>query len=275
MPARTYETVQVAREDGVAWVTLHRPEKMNAMNPQMCFDMVDVLTDLEYDSETQVLVLTGSGKAFSAGMDLKEYFRDLDDDPAGKARARAANREWTLNRLRRFPKVTIAAVNGLCFGGAFTPLISCDLAVAAEEATFGLSEVNWGVIPAGLVARDVAMVMGYREALYYILTGKPFSAARAREAGLVNEVVPLAQLRETVTELAQHLCKLNPHVLRSAKEAFKTALTMDFDQARDYLEAKGDQLLLRDSENGKGKGLKQFLEDKSYKPGQGAYDRTR
>src|SRR5207248_3771648 len=132
------ETVKVDVEDQVAWVTLNRPEKKNAMNPQLNADMVDCLTDLEHQPDVRVLVLTGAGESWSAGMDLREYFRALDNDPAASSKARWATRTWTHFKLRMFPRPTIAAVNGWCFGGAFTPLIACDFVVAAEEATFGL-----------------------------------------------------------------------------------------------------------------------------------------
>jgi trans-feruloyl-CoA hydratase/vanillin synthase len=189
------------------------------------------------------------------------------------SRARWNTRTWTYYKLRFFPRPTIAAVNGWCFGGAFTPLISCDFAIAAEEATFGLSEVNWGILPGGLVSRDVALAMGYRAGLYYTLTGKNFSAQRAREIGLINEVVPRARLREVVTELAADLKKLNPQALRAAKDAFRMCMYMDYDQANDYLAAKIDQLRFRDQEHGREAGMTQFLDTKQIRPGLQPYQR--
>jgi trans-feruloyl-CoA hydratase/vanillin synthase len=203
MTAQRYQTVKVEREEGVAWMILNRPEKRNAMNPQMHYEMEDVLNKLSLDPEIQVLVLTGEGEAFCAGMDLKEYFRDLDNDPAEQIKVRWAMRNWQYFRLRMCPKPTIAAVNGWCFGGGFTPLISCDLAIAADEAVFGLSEVNWGILPGGFVTRDVAMVMSYRDALYYIITGKTFDGKKAAELRLVNESVPRSELHSRVMALAQ------------------------------------------------------------------------
>ena len=93
-------------------------------------------------------------------MDLQQYFRETDDDPVLQERVRWTMREWAYTKLRFFPRVTIAAVNGWCFGGAFMPLISCDLAIAADEAQFGLSEVNWGILPGGTVTRDIALALG-------------------------------------------------------------------------------------------------------------------
>lgn len=273
MADRTYETVKVEKENGVTWVILNRPEKKNAMNPQLNRDMCDVLADLEHDPETQVLVLTGAGDAWSAGMDIKEYFAANDRDPAAMSRARWDMQVWQYHKLRHFPRVTIAAVNGWCFGGAFTPLVSCDVAIAAEEAVFGLSEVNWGILPAGYVSRDLALVMGYRDALYYTLTGETFTAQQALDMKLVNKVVPRAQLREAVLAQAEVFKRLNPHVLRSAKEAFKHCIDMNFEDAFDYLLAKLHELRFRDPEQGRSEGIRQFVEEKTYKPGLAPYPR--
>lgn len=265
--------IEVRTEDRISWVTFNRPSKRNALSPALNDQMLAALTDLEHDDRTDVVVLTGAGDAFSAGMDLQEYFRDNDDDPAAMERAKWVMRQWSYFKLRSYPKLTIAAVNGWCFGGAFTPLISCDFAIAADTATFGLSEVNWGIIPGGSVSWDLGQVLAYRDALYYTLTGRSFSAERARELGLVNEVVPAAELVDAVVALARDLMKLNPTVLRSAKEALRHTRTMSYEQAYDYLSAKSAELLVRDGEHGRQHGMTQFLDSKEIKPGLGPYVR--
>jgi len=271
-----YQNVKVEREAGITWVILNRPEKRNAMSVGLNDDMVDVLSELEGDDETQVLVLTGAGDSFSAGMDLRDYFRAMDQaGPAARARARWAMATWQYHKLRNFPKPTIAMVNGWCFGGAFTPLCSCDLAVAAEEATFGLSEVNWGILPGGYVSRDVAAVLSYRDALFYIMTGRTFNGKKAAELKLVNYAVPRDRLREDVVALATELKGKNPATLRAAKQAFKMVREMDWEQAFDYLGAKQDQMRFNDPVGGREKGMRQFLDDKSYRPGLGAFDPDR
>ena len=268
-----YECILVDTTDRVTTVTLNRPAKRNAMSPQLNDEMLDVLTRLSADPGTDVLVLTGAGESFSAGMDLQEYFRDTEHDPVAAERTKWTMREWSYHRLRFFPRVTIAAVNGWCFGGAFMPLVSCDLAIAADEAQFGLSEVNWGILPGGLVTRDIALSVGYRDALYYALTGETFGGQRAREMGLVNRSVPWSELASAVGELTARLRKMNPQVLRSTKEAFRHASTMDYEQATDYLAAKSAQLGVRDPERGRQQGLRQFLDTKEFKPGLSAYRR--
>ncbi|MGH3250102.1 MAG: p-hydroxycinnamoyl CoA hydratase/lyase [Trebonia sp.] len=269
----TYECIKVETDDRVATVTFNRPEKRNAMSPRLNEEMVAALEAIEGDRDIDVVVLTGAGDSFSAGMDLREYFRETQHDPALFERARNMAWQWQYKRLRFMPQVTIAAVNGWCFGGGFQPLVSCDIAIAANEATFGLSEVNWGIIPAGLVTKDVALAMGYRHALYYILTGEPFDGIRAREIGLVNDSVPRAELTSAVGALTARLRGLNPHVLRTAKEAYRHSLDMNYEQAWDYLAAKAAQLRSRDTEEGRKTGMTQFLDEKRFKPGLGAYAR--
>jgi trans-feruloyl-CoA hydratase/vanillin synthase len=271
---RELTTVRVEFEDRVAFVVMNRPEKRNAINPTMAREMLTVIDALETDERCGVLVLTGAGESFSAGMDLKEYFRDTDPlSPEERARIFRTNAQWQWRRLRYYAKPTIAMVNGWCFGGAFTPLISCDLAIAAEDATFGLSEINWGIIPAGIVTKAVSSVLNHRDALYLIMTGEPFDGVRAARIGLVNEAVPKARLRERTMELARVLLRKNPVVLKAAKHAYRRVLDMSWDDAEDYLFAKIDQARFLDPEKGREKGLSQFLDEKSYRPGLGPYRR--
>ena len=268
------ENVLVEFEDGIAWVSMNRPAKKNAINVALAREMSAVVDALEVDDRCKVLVLTGSGDSFSAGMDLKDYFRATDKAPdIERHKTYRINGYWQWRRMLHYPKPTIAMVNGWCFGGAFTPVIACDLAIAAEEATFGLSEINWGIIPAGVVSKAVAVVMNQRDALYHIMTGETFDGIKAAKMGMVNEAVPRERLRQRVRELCHVLMKKNPTVLRHAKVAFKMSADMSWEQAADYLMAKSDQSQLVDPERGRDHGMKQFLDDKSYKPGLGAYKR--
>ncbi|OMG72129.1 p-hydroxycinnamoyl CoA hydratase/lyase [Burkholderia ubonensis] len=269
-----WNTVKVTVEGGIAWVTLNRPEKRNAMSPTLNSEMIDVLETVELDPEAQVLVLTGEGDAWTAGMDLKEYFREVDAGPEilqEKIRRDASRWQWQL--LRMYSKPTIAMVNGWCFGGGFSPLVACDLAIAADEAVFGLSEINWGIPPGNLVSKAMADTVGHREALYYIMTGDTFTGQQAARMGLVNKSVPRAQLRDEVLALAAKLLDKNPVVIRNAKHGFKRCRELTWEQNEDYLYAKLDQANHRDPEGGREQGLKQFLDDKSIKPGLQAYKR--
>jgi feruloyl-CoA hydratase/lyase len=269
-----WSTVLVELDEKIAWVTLNRPAKRNAMNPTLNGEMAEILEVLEQDADAGVLVITGAGESWSAGMDLKEYFRETDGAPEifqEKLRRDASNWQWKL--LRMYAKPTIAMVNGWCFGGAFSPLVACDLAIASETAVFGLSEINWGIPPGNLVSKAVADTMGHRKALEYVMTGDTFTGAEAATMGLVNKAVPLASLRSETETLARKLLEKNQTVLRFAKHGFKRCRELTWEQNEDYLYAKLDQALYRDPEKGRAKGLKQFLDDKTLKPGLQTYKR--
>jgi trans-feruloyl-CoA hydratase/vanillin synthase len=268
------KNVAVTLEDGIAWVALNRPEKRNCMSPALNDEMVEVLDALEVNDACKVLVLTGTGEAFSAGMDLREFFRATDGLPyVQQMRVRRSSNTWQFHQLAHFLKPTIAMVNGWCFGGAFTPLISCDLAIAAEEAQFGVSEINWGIIPGGQVTKSLVFAMSFRNAMYYTLTGETFDGKQAAAMGIVNEAVPKAKLRERTKALADQLKGKNPHALRACKEAIRACTTIPFESSGDYLAAKSTQLRFVDDENGRTGGLTQFLDEKSYRPGLGAMRR--
>lgn len=260
--------VLVKFEDGIAWVTMNRPEKRNAMSPALNEEMLATVQALATDERCRVLVLTGAGDSFAAGMDLKEYFRMTDGAPDTiLLHVRRVAEEWQWRRLRDYPKPTIAMVNGWCFGGAFTPVVACDLAFAAEEAIFGLSEINWGILPAGNVSKASMEAMGYRNALYYGMTGESFDGRKAAEMGLVNEAVPRAALEERTRAVARTLLEKNPTVLRNLKLAMKRVKYMDWEVSADYLYAKMAEALHLGGAQNREKAMKAFLDDKTYRPG--------
>jgi feruloyl-CoA hydratase/lyase len=261
-----YEFCKVRVHDGIAWASLNRPDKRNAMSPQLHYDMDDALARLEVDENVKVVVVTGEGGNFSAGQDLQKFFRELERNPAERKKAAAAANRWRWERLYTYDKPTIAMVHGFCVGGAFMQLIGCDFAIAAENATFSLSEVNWGILPGALVAKVFADAVLPRHALYYACLGEPLDGKEAARIGLVNYAVPLDQLEDAVADLAERLMKKSPAVLRATKHAIRQVRTMDVPQAYDYLAAKGQAIKAADSEDSYNTGLRQFLDEKSYKP---------
>ncbi|HEX9192367.1 MAG TPA: p-hydroxycinnamoyl CoA hydratase/lyase [Burkholderiales bacterium] len=268
-----FQTVKVEVADELAWVTMSRPDKRNAMSPQMHEEMIAALSQLAAAPEAKALVLTGAGESWSAGQDIELFFRNLDDKPLEKRRAILASQEWRWNQLAHFPKPTIAMVNGFCYGAAFTPLVACDFAIAAEDAKFGLSEINWGILPGGLVAKVMLDVCSYRDAKWYALTGEPFDGRVAAQIRLVNFAVPRAKLREETVKLAKLLLAKNPQVYKSVKEVMHHVRGMDVEQATDYLKAKEMEMRFLDREQGRAQGMKQFLDDKAYRPGLETYKR--
>ena len=269
------DTVATRVKDGIAWVKFNRPEKRNCMSPALNRQMLHVLSELEYREDVGVLVLTGEGSAWSAGMDLKEYFRDTEAQ--GLKGVRHSQREayaWW-ERLRWYQKVTIAMVNGWCFGGAYGPLFACDLAFCSEEAQFGLSEINWGILPGGGATKVAAELMPLRKAMYHALLGETLTGRQAEAAGLVNEAVPARDLEARVTEVAHKLLKKNWETLKAAKDAMRRVREMTYDNAEDYLIRAQEALNWHDTSDGRHHGMSQFLDDKSYKPGLGEYDKAK
>ncbi len=258
-------------ENRIAWLSYNRPEKRNAMSPAVNRAMLKALEELEFRDDVGVLVLTGEGSAWSAGMDLKEYFRETEAlGLKGTRKAQSEAYAWW-RKLRWYQKPTIAMVNGWCFGGGYGPLFACDLAIAAEEAQFGLSEINWGILPGGGATKVAVDLMSMRDAMYHALTGEAISGTKAAEWRLVNEAVPLAKLKERVVQLAEVLLSKNPVAIKAAKDAVRRVKEMTYDNAEDYLIRAQEAANFFDNE-GRKEGIRQFIDDKSYKPGTGTYD---
>lgn len=270
---KTYETVKFeVGDDGIAWVSLNRPDKRNAMSPKMHFEMVEVLAAFEYNPAVKVLVLTGEGEAWCAGQDVKLFFRELDGKPDEIARVQEASHAWRWHKLFYYRKPTIAMVNGHCFGGAFSQLIACDFAIAAEDAQFCLSEVNWGVLPAGYVAKAVTEALSLRDAVWYSMTGETFDGRTAEKIRLVSRAVPRERLREETIALAKKLMKLSPDAVLGTKQAIKGVRNMPPEVSGDYLMAKAAELQFNDKTRAREDGMKRFLDDKTLRPGLGRTD---
>ncbi|MFT4252147.1 MAG: p-hydroxycinnamoyl CoA hydratase/lyase [Caulobacter sp.] len=265
------DTVAFAVEDRIAWVRFNRPSKRNCMSPTLNRRMMEVLDALEYRDDVGVLVLTGEGSAWSAGMDLKEYFRETEARGLGAVRQAQRESYGWWRRLRWYNKPTIAMVNGWCFGGGYGPLYACDLAVAADEAQFALSEINWGILPGGGATKVVVDLLPMRDAMYHAMTGELIDGRKAAQWRLVNESVPLAELEARVRALARVLLEKNPVALKATKDAIRRVKEMTYDNAEDYLVRAQEAANSFDNE-GRKEGIRQFIDDKSYKPGLGAYD---
>lgn len=265
------DTVAFDIVERVAWVRFNRPEKRNCMSPKLNRRMMAVLDEIEFRDDVGVLVLTGEGTAWSAGMDLKEYFRDTEAD--GLSGTRKAQREsygWW-RRLRWYQKPTIAMVNGWCFGGGYGPLFACDLAFAAETAQFGLSEINWGILPGGGATKVAVELTSFRNAMYHAMMGENVDGRKAAEWGFVNEAVPAERLQERVAEVAAVLLNKNPVALKATKDAIRRVREMTYDNAEDYL-IRTQEAANSYDDDGRKEGIRQFIDDKSYKPGLGPYD---
>jgi enoyl-CoA hydratase len=213
--------------DRLAWVTLHRPEKLNALNNEVLLELERVFADLEQDPEVGVVILTGAGeKAFVAGADIAEL-RDLDT--AG-ARVQALRGQAVFQRIEAMPKPVIAAVNGFALGGGCELALACHIRIASENARFGLPEVSLGLIPGYGGTQRLSRLVGKGVALDLILSGEMTPAAEALRMGLVSRVVPQTELRSAAEKLARTILSRGPIALRSALAAVHEGLEMSQEQ---------------------------------------------
>jgi enoyl-CoA hydratase/carnithine racemase len=216
---KSYETVKVEIRDKVAKVILNRPDKKNAMNPQLHRDMTEVLEDLRYDDSAAVLVITGAGNAFCAGMDLKEYVPEY----VGATPQMLA--DWAKLGLgglprghHRFAKPVIAAVNGWALAGGFELAMAADIRIASDRATFGSFEARRGFHHGdGGIARLVNYC-GVAVAMEMLLTAEPIDAVRAQQINLVSKVVPHDGLMAAAEETARFILRNDQAAVRSAKQ---------------------------------------------------------
>lgn len=252
----TYETLLLDVADGVATLTLSRPEAMNAITQRMKDELGAALDAVEADEAARVLVITGSGtKAFCAGADIKER-ATTDPTPAEFVlRQRATHRLFT--RIEQFAKPVIAALNGVAFGGGAEIALCADLRIAADGARIGLTEVNLGVIPAGGGTQRLPRLVGAAKAKELIFTAARLTADQALAIGLVNRVVPAAQLADEALALAREIAAKPPLAVRFAKQAIDKGLQTDTQTALDFeLYAAA---ILFDTDDRK-EGMRAFLE---------------
>jgi enoyl-CoA hydratase/carnithine racemase len=231
----------------VAWLTLNRPSARNALSRGLMTALEAALDDIEADPAVKVVVIAGAGPAFCAGHDLRE----MRAEP-GRAAYEALFRQCSrlMTRLIRLPKPVIARVHGIATAAGCQLVASADLAIAAETASFATPGVNIGLFcSTPMVA--LSRAIGRKPALEMLLTGDLIDAARAQAIGLVNRVLPDAELDEAVTALAGRIAAKSPLTLAIGKEAFYRQAEMDLDQAYAYAaEIMTRNMLARDAEEG-------------------------
>ncbi|MEL1250914.1 p-hydroxycinnamoyl CoA hydratase/lyase [Aurantiacibacter gilvus] len=273
-PRPQEDTVKYEVVDGVAWVYFNRPDKRNCMSPKLNRQMKIVIEDLEFRDDVQVLVLTGEGSAWSAGMDLLEYFRMAEQEGlhAIRSNQREAYSWW--ERLRWFEKPTVAMINGWCFGGAYGPLFACDLAYCSDDAQFGLSEINWAILPGGGASKVAAELLPFRDAMYHAMMGENLTGPEAAKLRMVNESLPADKLKERVLEVCEVLKKKDSQALRATKWAMRRVTEMTYDNAEDYLIRAQEALNQFGGLESRKEATRQFLDAKTFKPGLGAFDKS-
>jgi enoyl-CoA hydratase len=247
-----YQNLLVETVDRVAVVTINRPDKRNALNQQTRDEILLALDDLS-KQDSRALVVTGAGdKAFIAGADIGEF----EGRTALMQRAVMKQRR-IFDAVEEFPKPVIAMINGFCLGGGMEFAMACDIRIAADTARMGQPEINLGIIPGGGGTQRLTRLVGEGKAMELILTGDLIDANEARALGLINEVVPAAQLQQRVMALASKIAEKSPVALRMAKEAVKSASRLNL---REGLEREADLFGLTFTSEDKAEGVRAFFE---------------
>jgi enoyl-CoA hydratase len=210
----SYDNIQVATPSpGVVQITLNRPAKHNALSQALIMELADALDGAAEDAAVGCVVLTGSERAFSAGVDITEM------QARGLVAITNRQRQGAWERIERFPKPLIAAVRGIAYGGGHELALLADFIIAAETARFAQPEINIGILPGDGATQRLARVAGKALTMKMVLTGEPIDAATALQAGLVAEVVPAERTLPRALELAGTIARKAPISLRLAKEA--------------------------------------------------------
>ena len=250
----TYQTIRYEAADGVATLTLNRPEVHNAMNDAMRRELTACFEGLVADEAVRVIIVTGAGeRAFSAGADIREFVAAQAPTQFREARRRLDFRQV----MDRCGQPIIAAIRGYAFGGGLELALACDIRVASSDARLGLTEVDLAIIPGGGGTQRLPRLVGRGRALEMILTGARIDAAEALRIGLVERVVPPGEVLAAAHTLARVLADKAPVALRYAKEAVVKGLALPL---ADGLRLEGDlSTLLRTTED-RVEGAKAFLE---------------
>jgi len=215
------------RAPGVVWLTLNRPDALNALNRQLLRDLREAIEAIKGDEGARVVVITGKGRAFSAGADLAEV-KGLIQDPMAMASFLEEVRE-SFNALEALDRPVIAAINGYALAGGLELVMVCDLAIAAESALLGDAHLNYGLLPGGGNSIRLPRLLGARRAKYLLYTAEFIPAREAERMGLVNQVVPDDQLEGAAMALADKLLRRSPLTLRAVKMLVNRALDMSLE----------------------------------------------
>ncbi len=246
------DTVLLDREGRVAILTINRPDKLNALNDQVRDDLLAKLAEIGDDSNVGCVVITGAGeKSFIAGADIAEF---AGRKPFDQREAMRSPRIYDV--MSSFPKPVVAMINGFCLGGGCELAMSCDIRVAADKARFGQPEIKLGLMPGGGGTQRMPRLVGLGNAMRLILTGDMIDAAEARSIGLVDVVVPAAELRAKTLEMATKIAGFSPLTLRIAKESLRASERLAIEEGILY---ERDLFCLLFSTADKDEGVAAFL----------------
>lgn len=234
-----YQTILLDKAEGIATLTLNRPERLNALNDQMAEELVDVLHVIDKDDEIRVLVITGAGRAFCSGADVRDRFmRLIEEAKKGEGRVERLGvgrfAEEACMALQKLRPPVIASINGPAVGFGCTLALACDMRIASDEARLGLVFVRVGLTPEFGSTYFLPRLVGIAKACELVFTGKIIDATEAKEIGLVNQVVPAAQLKATTDELAKSIAEGPPLAIQLAKGGLHQGLSNDLSTQLQY-----------------------------------------
>lgn len=253
---KQYETCLISFEEpGIAILELNRPKAFNAVNIKVLEESYEIMEGFHLDPEVRAIIIKGNDNAFAAGADLKA----VHQFNAFEARDFLDKVHKTVFMIEDNHKPTIAAVNGLALGGGLEMVLACDIRIVADNATLGLPEINLGIFPGAGGTQRFPRSSSICIAKQYIFTGDFFDAATAEKIGLVNMVVPAAEVMDTARKFARKLCRKSPLALREAKQAVNMSMNLDIKSG-----CRAEQIawsMLFSSEDQK-EGMTAFLENR-------------
>ncbi|MGD7009552.1 enoyl-CoA hydratase-related protein [Metabacillus sp. 84] len=234
------ENVLVKKKEGLAYVTLNRPESLNCFNFDMLMELGELTEKLRHDKETRVVIFTGAGeKAFSSGADLKERKTLSEED----VRRNVHKIRTVFHEISKLPQVTIAAVNGYAFGGGFELMLACDFRLAADHARMGLTETSWAIIPGAGGTQRLPRLIGEAKAKELILTARKLDAASAFNFGILTGITSSDRLMQECEDLAREILSNGPVAVEQAKYAISCGMETDLATGLE-IEAKAYELTI-------------------------------
>lgn len=259
MEKLNFKTILVEKSEGLGKIVLNRPQVLNALNQEMFDELDKAFRFVGEDEDVKVLIVTGAGKAFSAGIDLSLLNQIVEEKNNEKIRRLIKKIQETFSLPEIMEKPVIAAINGITLGGGLELILACDLRIASENAKFGLPEVSFGIVPDLGGAQKLSRIVGLGKAKEIVFTGEIFDAKEAEKIGLVNKVVSHEVLEETVKSLAKKLMNNSLVAIGLSKNILNKSFDVDLKTLMDY--TVETQMLCFKIENQK-KFLDKFFEEK-------------
>lgn len=224
-----YKTIELIREEEIAYLYLNRPKVLNALNETMKHELIHALQETEEDHRIRVTILTGRGRGFCAGADLNRFIELQGGDKDHKKKSKFGSVDFP-RAFVQYPKPIIAAINGPSYGFGFTVTLTCDIRLASERAKFSCAFVRVGVTPEFCSTYFLPRLIGYGKAAELIFTARPFDAHEALEIGVVNDVFPHHRLMSEARKVAKQIASMSPIAVQKSKEILRHGMQSTLDQ---------------------------------------------